>query len=240
MDSTGDDVNQLKNNYKNYVDAVVKAILEYIGISDDDNYYIVQKGNSLWSIAKKFGTTIDEIKRINNLTSNTLSVGQKLKIPKETSENNDNYTIYTVKSGDNLYSIAKNYGLTINDLIDYNNLPSTILSIGQKLKIPNKTSENNNNYIIYTVKSGDNLYSIARNYNLSIEDLMNYNNLTSNLLSIGQKLKIPMSTSGEIYTVKSGDTLYSIARKYNTTVDNLKKKNNLTSNSLSIGQRIII
>lgn len=80
------------------------------------------------------------------------------------------------------------------------------------------------------------MYSIARKYNVTVNDLMKYNNLTSNLLSIGQQIRIPTSGTSNTYTVKSGDSLYSIAKKYNTTVDRLKSINNLTSNLLSIGQ----
>ena len=70
---------------------------------------------------------------------------------------------------------------------------------------------------------------------------MNANNLKSNLLSIGQILKIPTSQiNSQTYTVKSGDSLYAIAREFNTTVADIKTKNNLTSNNLSIGQELII
>ena len=70
---------------------------------------------------------------------------------------------------------------------------------------------------------------------------MKFNNLTTNLLSIGQMIKIPISQSTQIeYIVKSGDSLYSIARTYNTTVDNIKQKNNLKSNTLQIGQKLVI
>ena len=82
------------------------------------------------------------------------------------------------------------------------------------------------------------MYSIANAYNTSVNELKKYNNLTSNLLSIGQVLKIPTGTT--TYVVKKGDSLYSIANKYNTTVENIKNKNNLTSNLLSIGQVLII
>lgn len=136
-----------------------------------------------------------------------------------------------------MYSIARKYNVTVNDLINYNNLKSNILSIGQQIRIPSSTTkvdETSSN--IYTVKSGDSLYSIARKYNVTVNDLMKYNNLTSNLLSIGQQIRIPTSGTSNTYTVKSGDSLYSIAKKYNTTVDRLKSKNNLTSNLLSIGQ----
>lgn len=146
-----------------------------------------------------------------------------------------------MKSGDNLYAIAKKYGLTMDELIKYNNLNSTLLSIGQILRIPIAEEEipSVENYIPYTVKLGDNLYAIARNYNTTVNEIMNYNNLKSNLLSVGQVLKIPTSIN-TTYTVKSGDTLYSIANKYNTTVDQIKSKNNLQSNALSIGQTLII
>lgn len=136
-----------------------------------------------------------------------------------------------------MYSIARKYNVTVNDLINYNNLKSNVLSIGQKIRIPSSTTnvgETSSN--IYTVKSGDSLYSIARKYNVTVNDLMKYNNLTSNLLNIGQQIRIPTSGTSNTYTVKSGDSLYSIAKKYNTTVDRLKSKNNLTSNLLSIGQ----
>ena len=69
---------------------------------------------------------------------------------------------------------------------------------------------------------------------------MKYNGLTSNLLSIGQILRIPITDNTSSYIVKSGDNLYSIARKFNTTVDSIKQKNNLTSNTLQIGQKLII
>ena len=245
LDSTGDDVSQLKNNWQKYADAVVDAVANYIGVStgSQEGYYTVKSGDSLWSIAKKYDTTVDELKRINNLTSNTLSIGQILKLPSTNQIDNQDYIIYTVKSGDNLYAIGREYGLTMDELMKYNNLNSTLLSIGQQLKIPKKqesTNQNTGNYIEYTVKKGDNLYAIGRQYGLSQDEIMKYNNLTSNLLSIGQILKIPITNNNLTYTVQSGDSLYSIARKFNTTVDSIKQKNNLTTNMLSIGQKIII
>lgn len=252
LDSTDDDVEQLKNNWQKYADAVVDAVAEYIGVTvpNKESYYTVKSGDSLWSIAKKYDTTVTELKRINNLTSNTLQIGQQLKIPgiEETLQTptitpSEDYTIYTVKSGDNLYAISKKYNLNMDELIKYNNLKSTLLSIGQQLKIPNKQTSNNqttSKYIEYTVKKGDNLYSIGRQYGISQDEIMKYNGLTSNLLSIGQILRIPITDNTSSYIVKSGDNLYSIARKFNTTVDSIKQKNNLTSNTLQIGQKLII
>lgn len=243
LDSTGDDVDLLKNHYEELTESVVKGIAEYVGakyVPISGNYYTVQRGDSLWSIAKKFGVTVNELKDANNLSSNILSIGQLLKIPTQEQETTTSDT-YIVKSGDSLYSIAQKYNTTVDELKKLNNLTSNLLSIGQSLKIPTKSE---NNYIEYTVKKGDNLYSISRNYGLTQSELMDYNNLTSNLLSIGQILKIPVSkdsTSQQTtYIVQKGDSLYSIAQKYNTTVDSIKRKNNLTSNLLSIGQKLII
>ena len=238
LDSTLDDPTQLKDDYKELTRAVVDAVLEYIGAAaPSGNVYTVKSGDSLWSIAKKYGITVDDLKNANNLTSNLLNIGQKLIIPSGEEENVE-YTTYTVKSGDTLYSIAKKYNLTMQELINFNNLSSTLLSVGQILKVPVAVEEPVEPYTTYTVKSGDNLYAIARNYGVSVSDIMNYNGLTSNLLSIGQVLKIPTKLTE--YTVAKGDTLYSIARKFDTTVDSIKQKNNLTSNTLSIGQKLII
>lgn len=236
LDTTSD-ANRLKSNYKEYADAVVKAVASYIGVPYiSDSTYIVKSGDSLYSIAKKYNTTVDEIKKLNNLTSNSLSIGQILNIPlSEVVLVNE----YIVKSGDSLYSIANKYNTTVNELKSLNNLSSNTLSISQVLKLP-KVDEivTVNEYI---VKSGDSLYSIAKKYNTSVDELKSLNNLTTNMLSIGQKLNIPVIEEvSNVYTVKSGDNLYSIARKFNTTVNDIKSKNNLSSNTLSIGQKLII
>ena len=147
---------------------------------------------------------------------------------------------YVVKSGDSLYSIARKYNTTVDELKKLNNLSSNVLNIGQVLKIPSSESNNTGSNTwttnTYVVKSGDSLYSIARKYNTTVDEIKRLNNLTSNLLNIGQVLKIPSGSSTNTYVVKSGDNLYSIARKYQITVDELKKLNNLNSNLLSIGQ----
>lgn len=237
VDSTGDDVSQLKNNWEELAEAVVKALAEYIGVPykpTSDNYYVVKKGDTLWSIARTLGVTVTELKSFNNLTSNALSIGQILYIPKEDDETTEE-EVYTVKSGDTLYSIASKYGLNVSELKSLNNLSNNNLSIGQKLIV------SKNNETTYTVSKGDTLYSISNKFGVSVNDLKSLNNLTSNNLSIGQSLKIPNTNVNKLtYTVKSGDTLYQIARTYNTTVDKIKSLNNLTSNTLSIGQTLIL
>ena len=231
------DADKLKNNYTNYAEAVVRAVLNYIGYTEgSNNTYTVKKGDSLYSIAKKYNISVEELKAANNLSSNLLTIGQVLVIP-EVEKQPEDYTIYTVKKGDTLYGIANKYNTTVDKIIEYNNLPSTVLTAGQQILIPNVYTENNQ-YDTYIVEKGDSLYKIANEFNTTVAELMKINNLSSNLLSIGQKLLIPKKeTSNEFeYVVKAGDNLYSIANRYNTTVDEIKKLNNLSSNLLSIGQ----
>ena len=288
LDSTGDDVNQLKNNYIKFADAVVTAVSNYIDLPYElGNVYIVKKGDSLYSIAQKYNTTVDELKKLNGLTSNIINVGQILKLPEKenivdydlyivkkgdtlykiantynisvnelkkinnlTSDtlsigqqllvpiiDESDYTIYIVKKGDSLYSIAQKYNTTVDSIKKLNNLASNLLSINQQLKIPTKKEEEVQNFYNYTVVPGDTLYSIAKNNNTTVETIKSINNLSSNVIDVGMQLKLPINF---VYTVKKGDSLYSIAQKYNTTVDELKRKNNLSSNLLSIGQILII
>lgn len=224
--------------------------LEDITGSDEemDMYlnYTVQSGDTLYSIAKKYNTSVNIITDVNNLTNQNLSIGQILKIPTSTSSIEINYNNYTVQKGDSLYKIANKYNTTVQEIININNLTSSNLSIGQILKIPAASGSNEitENYLTYTVKAGDSLYKIATLYQTSVNAIKNLNNLTNNNLSIGQILKIPSNNNIITndpyinYTVKSGDSLYAIARKYNTTVDTIKNINNLTSNNLSIGQTL--
>ena len=242
IDNTSD-ANFLKNNYEKLAEAVVKSIANYAGVSyspaNMEGYYIVKKGDSLWSIASKNNTTVDNIKKLNNLSSNNLSVGQVLKLSYDT-ENEDikESNIYTVKKGDSLWLIANKYGTTVDELKNANNLKSNTLSIGQTLIIPEK--KENTNKISYVVKKGDSLWLIANKYDTTVEKIKSTNNLKSNTLSIGQVLVVPSSSEFITYTVKKGDSLWLIANKYNTTVDNIKKLNNLSSNNLQINQKLIL
>ena len=235
------DASFLENNWKQLAEITAKTIQNYLG--EVGNFYTVQKGDSLYSIATKYGITVSDLQKVNNLGTNFLSVGQKLLIPEITEEpeepSGDN--LYTVKSGDTLYSIAGKYGITVDSLKQSNNLTSNNLKVGQKLIIPENNS--NSNSINYTVKSGDTLYGIASKYVVSVEELKRVNNLTNNLLQIGQKLLIPNgisdipSTSNQkTYTVQKGDNLYSIANSYGVTVDSIKNLNGLKNNLLQINQ----
>lgn len=307
------DLYKLQNNLLDYGEAVVKAVANYIGVpyvpvnGDSQNIYVVQRGDSLYSIAQKYNTTVQALKSANNLTSNTLQIGQKLILPDSEEiiiPNPSNYTVYTVKRGDTLYKIATEYGITPEDIIDFNKLNTQNLVIGQQLLIPisNETPDNSTETISYTVQDGDSLwkiantcsidvneiirlnnlettiirrgdilllpascnignnnqgninqddikhvvarndtlYSIARKYGTTVNEIMEYNSLPSTTLTVGQILYIPNTNSYINYYVQPNDTLYSIARENNTTVDAIKSLNNLTSNVLRINQLLLL
>ena len=245
-DSKGDDVSQIKNNWQYLAEAVVKAIADYLGVAytelgKNEIYYQVKKGDTLWSIARQFGVTVNQIKEVNNLNNNTISIGTLLYIPtKETEKVTKD--VYTVKKGDTLYSIAKKYYLTVDELKEINNINNNTISIGQKLYVSKEVPQTEQ---LYTVVKGDTLYNIANKFNVSVNNLKSINNLNNNILSIGQVLKIPNSTIDQdnsklTYIVKKDDTLYSIAKLFNTSVDELKVINNLKDDTLTINQVLIL
>ena len=184
------DNNYLLNNVEKLGKSIANGIYNYI---KKENIYVVKSGDTLFSIANKFNVTVQAIKNINNLSSNILNVGQELVIPKEeTPSTSGEFINYTVKAGDSLYKIAKEYNTTVNAIMNVNNLTSNALQVGQVLKIPTTTNqEETKDYINYTVKSGDSLYKIANTYNTTVDSIKKLNNLTSNNLQINQVLKIP-------------------------------------------------
>jgi len=143
--------------------------------------YVVQAGDTLWMLAQRFGTTVDAIKALNNLTSDVLMIGQVLRIP-GTEDTTPGFT-HTVQSGDTLWLLAQRFGTTVDAIKTLNNLTSDVLTIGQTLQIPDAS-------IIHTVQSGDTLWLLAQRHGTTVDAIRALNNLTSDVLMIGQKLII--------------------------------------------------
>ena len=225
-----------------------------------ENTYIVKKGDTLYGIAKKFNTSVQSIKELNNLKSNIINVGDTLIVKKDDDINPMECIVYTVKKGDNLYNIAKKYNTDVDSIKRYNNLKSNLLNIGDKLVIPcnvvNDYKNNNENYISYIVEKNDTIYSIANKFGTTVDKIKKDNDLTSNNISVGQILIVDdrnnissvkecygngdYSVDSLTYTVQKGDTLYSIANKYGVSVDSIKQVNNLSSNDLKVGEQLYI
>ncbi|MBI1222736.1 MAG: LysM peptidoglycan-binding domain-containing protein [Bacteroidetes bacterium] len=177
-------------------------------------------------------------------------VKDTLNIPREKEDPSKGISVHTVSPGETLFRIAKQYQVSVEQLKELNGLTSYSIQIGQELIINGRAEEFTQDTIAmvftHTVKKGETLYSISKQYNLQVEDLKELNKLNSNELSIGQKLKLnaapktaPEKAVDELpasHTVEKGDTLYGISRKYNVSVEDLKRLNHLADNAISIGQ----
>ena len=252
------DLNKLQNYLLDYAEGVVKAVTNYIGVPytnpnesiEENNIYIVKRGDTLYTIARDNNITVDELKRANNLNSNIINIGQKLIIPTEKDILQDDYAIYTVKNGDTIFSIAKQFNVSVEELLTLNKLYTTGLTIGQQLLIPTNGIQIME-VVDYTIKPGDTLWKIAKNCNVTVDDIVKLNKLDSSIIYPGQIIKLSEGCAAKqngnsninnqnVYTVKRGDTLYSISRMFNTTPDKLISDNNLESTLLQIGQQLIV
>lgn len=178
-------LNNLSSNVLYVGDTLLISSADSTGDDGNDNYYVVKSGDTLWSIARKYNLSVNELKALNNLSSNVLSVGQRLIVGKESS--ND----YVVSAGDTLWAIARKFNVSVDDIKTLNNLSSNNLSIGMTLKIPLYSNKQNEETNVYVVKSGDSLWSIARMFNSTVDEIKSLNSLKSNVLRIGQRLVVP-------------------------------------------------
>ncbi|EAF1145998.1 1,4-beta-N-acetylmuramoylhydrolase [Listeria monocytogenes] len=191
------------------------------GTSTNAKVYTVVKGDSLWRIANNNKVTIANLKAWNNLKSDFIYPGQKLKVSagstsntntskpstntntsKPSTNTNTNAKVYTVAKGDSLWRIANNNKVTIANLKAWNNLKSDFIYPGQKLKVsagsttntntakPSTNNPSNSTVKTYTVKKGDSLWAISRQYKTTVDNIKAWNKLTSNMIHVGQKLTI--------------------------------------------------
>jgi len=165
---------------------------------------------------------------------------------------------HIVKTGETLLDISENYEISINKLKKANGLSTTLINKGDRIRIKNfqdsllvtSTIKKKNvfdfNSDYHTVKEGETLYSISSRYDIEIEELKLQNDLRSNIIRVGQKIKIRnfdfsnAINSTRLWVVKKGDTLYSISMKTGTTVSKLKHLNGLKNDIIKIGQKLVL
>jgi membrane-bound lytic murein transglycosylase D len=180
--------------------------------------YVVQKGDNLGNIAKKYNVTVEEIKEWNHLSNINIQLGESLQVAQNDLNSNEDTASttktenveYVVKKGDNLGNIAKKFGSSLEDLKQWNNLQDNNIAFGSSLivaktevvianvatpetfkKKDNLASSSKNKDVNYYVKKGDSLYSISKKYpGVSISDIKKWNDISSEDLKPGMKLKI--------------------------------------------------
>lgn len=272
-----DDKVEYYSKINNMTEAEKNQIL-FVNSGDTWIEHRIKNGETLSSIAAKYNVTISQIKEWNNLSSNNIYMGRKLVIyigdPKNIAINKSNKnnliangtTKYQVRKGDTISEIARKFNVSEFQLRKWNNLNSNKITVGQLLTIHSKddaksfgdnTLPKKSNVINYTIKPGDVLGTIAMQYNVSINDLKNWNNLKSEKLIAGKNLVIftdskPNTTQqvatntkqgtpkSNWHTVRNGESLWSIAKLYKVIVADIMAWNNLTSDRVQIGQKLKI
>lgn len=234
--------------------------------------HLIKNGENLGSIARKYGTTVSKLKKWNGLTSNRIYKGKKLMIytgnnPGEvtasinssnvSSKSKNNLVTYKVRKGDTLSEIAEKFKVSTANLRKWNKLKSNRIFIGRNLKIYSGAVQSiqqdatfaEGENIYYSVKKGDTIGKIALKNKVSINDIKSWNNLASNTIFPGQKLKIGKTSIAQvnsnnkefkIHVVKKGETLGHIAIKYNIQISDLRSWNGIKGSNISIGQRLKI
>lgn len=255
---------------------------EILFVNSDEQWieHKIKSGESLSSIAAKYGVTVAQLKEWNNLKSNHIYKGKKLVIysgnPKYITAStsihtNRSITKYKIRKGDSLSEIATKFGVTIAQIKKWNNINTNTLKIGQVIKIyknedvrayGDNTSRRTSNNVNYVVKKGDTIGKIARQFNVSVNDLKKWNNLRTNKIVAGRTLIIHSDFNNEtnvnlasastkdvkvstvtkksqnvkIHKVKEGESLWTIARLYKVLVSDIISWNNLKNERLKIGQ----
>lgn len=209
--------------------------------------YTIKAKDNLNMLAEKYGTTVEEIKRVNGLKTINLQIGQVLNIPnngndqspgnesqanaqaalpkpdtQKTVVNENIATIeHTIKAKENLNLIAEKYGTTVEEIKKLNNLTSNNLRIGQILKVPNANNVVAESPAITTTAPVVNVKSNQK-------------------ATTAQPINTSPAASGYEHTVVTGETIYSIAKKYGLTTYQIKTVNNLSNNEVAVGQKLII
>ena len=265
-----------------------------VSYKDVVKYYRVKKGDNLGEISDKYGVSVAEIKKWNKLKSNNIALGANLKIVKNervvttvrkevkadkietavaandntTEENTQTSDFYEVQKGDNLFSIAKKFNVSIEDLKKWNNLEDLNVQLGSKLALANKEEtalveapKTETKIVEHKVKKGEYLGTIAKKYNVTVAEIKEWNSLEDNNVKLGETLIVSKKevavnetkaskkediaanerSEAKLYYVKKGDSLFSIAKKYpGVTISDIKKWNGIKNESLKPGMKLKI
>ena len=162
------------------------------------------------------------------------------------------FVVHKVGAGETLYAISKRYGVTVDQILEYNPTADAGLEIDQILKVPYvpRVASKKTNGNTHIVGEKETLFSISRQYGVTIDELKQWNSLTDNSLSLGQELVIKkkntvaaatgIKSGTGVHTVGAKETMYSITRQYGITVQQLREWNSLQTDELKIGQTLYV
>ncbi len=225
--------------------------------------HTVRRGESLYTIARRYGSTVTAIRRANHLRRSLIRPGQRLIVPRGIRHTGPRRTVrtagptYVVRQGDTLWDIARAAGVSVRTLAAANGLSTrSTIRPGQRLTIPGRgrrgarprpAASSAGTGTSYRVRRGDTLSRIARRFGVSVRELRNVNGLEGSTIRAGQRLTIPRGRHrrapgrvGTTYRVRSGDTLFDIARRFGVPVRELRRANGLEGNLIRPGQRLTI
>jgi len=222
----------------------------------------IQKGETAYFIAQKYKVSVEEIYKLNPESQNGIKDDQTIKIPVHSSEkpNSSQQIIHVVGAKETLFGLAKQYNISVEALQNANQAILTNgLQIGQQLIIPqgsgdlSQTESTISSKVSHQVVAKESLFSIARQYNVSVLDLENGNkNLLQNGLQVGQTIAIPnkrKTLDGRVrvinqetvfHVVEPKETKFSIAKKYGISIDQLESQNPEIVNGLIVGNKLAI
>nr|WP_198999957.1 LysM peptidoglycan-binding domain-containing protein [Flavobacterium sp. ASV13] len=238
-------------------------ILSFNKITAQDSIieHKIQKGETAYFIAQKYKVSVDEIYKLNPESQNGIKDNQIIKIPVHSAEKqNPNQQItHIVGAKETLFGLSKQYNVSVEAIQNANPILANGLQIGQELSIPqnpanlSKTEITASSKVTHQVVAKESLFSIARQYNVSVQDLENLNKeLLQNGLQIGQTIAIPnkrKTLDGRVrvinqetvfHVVEPKETKFSIAKKYGISIDQLESQNPEIVNGLIVGNKLAI
>ncbi|MCK9230377.1 MAG: LysM peptidoglycan-binding domain-containing protein [Syntrophales bacterium] len=225
--------------------------------------YTVEAGDTLERVARRYGVSMTDLARMNSIRSHDLIyVGQRLTLKSAASSSTasaapDRPSTHVVARGDTLEQISRRYGVSMGELMRFNNIRSRDrIFVGQRLTLKSAASSSRasaspDRPSTHVIARGDTLERISHRYSVAVDDLVHANNLKSrNHIQAGQKIIIPAASDKntgsvrkpeQLYTVSRGDTLGTIARRFGTSIETLMAANSLESRDrIFAGQQITI
>lgn len=197
--------------------------------------HVVEKGETLWKISRRYGLSVSEIKEMNDLEDEALLSGMTLRLSKtkEVEETIPEAFEYVVQKGDTLSGIAGRFNIGESLLRQFNELNGDFISPGQRLQVrPSSLDE-----AVHIVRPGETLSEIALKYDISVSELRDINGIQGSRILVGDKLRVRNTPSAK-YIVERGDALWEIARAYNMSLEDLMRLNGLTSSRIYPGQEL--